>query len=336
MPELRKDPVVKRWVIIATERAKRPNDFKKSEQKKEENKFCVFCYGNEHLTPPEIMAFRPEDTKPNESGWWVRVVDNKFPALNYKEEVKRSGHGMYDMMSGFGKHEVIIETPNHDENLATIPYKQMKEVVWAYVMRYRELSKDKNLKYILIFKNYKREAGASLSHPHSQIIATPIVPKRVAEELNGSKQYYDYKERCVFCDIIAQEKIENKRIVEENDDFIAFTPYASRFPYEIWILPKRHMASFGDISDEEVESFSRILKNTGSKLINVLGDPPFNYVIHSAPVGEKNLPYYHWHLEIMPRLTKTAGFEWGSGFYINPVPPESAAESLNEGEEENK
>ncbi|EKF48750.1 galactose-1-phosphate uridylyltransferase [Thermosipho africanus H17ap60334] len=327
MPEYRKDPVVRRWVIIATERAKRPHDFTVP---KEEAKggFCPFDYGNEHTTPPEIFAFRPENTEPNSPGWWVRVVPNKFPAVNPDIEIEKYGHGMYDAMAGFGYHEVVVETPEHSSTFALYDDKQAEEVVWAYVKRFRQLREDKRLKYILIFKNHGALGGASLPHPHSQIIAIPSVPKRVLEELNGAKDYYDYKERCVFCDMISQEKIENRRIVEENEDFIAFAPYASRFPFEVWIAPKVHSHDFGKIEDSQVKTFAIILRNTLKRIYKVLDNPPYNFVIHTSPTYEEGKIYYHWHVEIMPRLTRVAGFEWGSGFYINPVPPEDASKYL--------
>ncbi|MBO8160842.1 MAG: galactose-1-phosphate uridylyltransferase [Thermosipho sp. (in: Bacteria)] len=329
MPEYRKDPVVKRWVIIATERAKRPHDFTIP---KDENKssFCPFDYGNEHTTPPEVLAFRPMDTQPNTPGWWVRVVPNKFPAVNPEIEINKYGHGMYDAMTGFGYHEVIIETPDHNSSFALLDDKQAEEVVWAYVKRYNTIAEDERIKYILIFRNHGIMGGASLSHPHSQIIAIPSVPKRVQEEMNGAKDYYDYKERCVFCDMISQEKIENKRIVEENEDFIAFAPFASRFPFEVWIMPKKHSHNFGQISEPEIKTFSKIMRNVLYRIYKVLDNPPYNFVIHTSPTYDEGKIYYHWHVEIMPRLTKVAGFEWGSGFYINPVPPEDAVKYLRE------
>ncbi len=330
MPELRKDPVIKRWVIIATERAKRPSDFGAVKPVVKKGGFCPFDYGNEHLTPPEVLAFRPPDSKPNEPGWWIRVVPNKFPALDPSIKLKRRGIGMYDTISGMGAHEIVIETPDHNLSMADMEQKQVQEIVWAYKDRYDVLSKREEIRYVLIFKNYKREAGASLEHSHSQIIATPIVPKRVEEELTGAKEYYDYKERCVFCDIINQELSDGKRIVEENDAFIAIEPFAARFPFETWILPKEHKNNFGKITNDEVNQFAEVLRLVLKRLKKVLNDPPFNFIIHSSPVDDRGKEYYHWHLELMPRLTKVAGFEWGSGFYINPTPPEDAAKFLRE------
>jgi len=327
VPEFRKDPVTNRWVIIATERAKRPMDFtKKTEEIK--SSFCPFDYGNEYTTPPEILSFRPKETDANTPGWWIRVVNNKFPALEYEMAFERYGHGMYDAMTGFGYHEIVIETPDHNETIATAEYSQVEEIIWAYKARFNSIAKDKNIKYILIFKNHKKDAGASLEHSHSQIIATPIIPKRVQEEMNGADMYFQYKERCVFCDIVYQERMESTRVIEETDNFIAINPYASRFPFETWIMPKGHFSDFGTICESDVEEFSKLLKNSLLRIYKALDNPPFNFMLHTSPTNGHGKEFYHWHLEIVPRLTKIAGFEWGSGFYINPTPPEDAAKYL--------
>lgn len=330
MPELRRDPVIGRWVIISTERGKRPSDFGK-EQEDKGGKFCPFCPGNEEKTPPEIVAYRePANNGKDSPGWWVRVVPNKFPALQIEGSINRRGDGMYDQMNGIGAHEVIIETNEHDKDISDLEPKKVEDILWAYRDRIMDLKKDTRFEYILIFKNKGSAAGASLSHPHSQLIATPIVPKRVREEVNGSKHYFEYKERCVFCDMIRQE-IENQiRIISENEDFIAFTPFASRFPFETWILPKQHDSDFEDIQKHEVTNLSRILRLMISKLNKVLDRPPYNYIIHNSPLKEAHIPHYHWHIEIIPKLTKIAGFEWGTGFYINPTAPEEAAKFLRE------
>ena len=331
MPELRKDPVIGRWVIISTERALRPHDYKVEEEKKETDlSKCPFEPGNEKMTPPEIMAYRKPGTKKDEKGWWVRVVPNKYPALRIEGELNKRGVGMYDMMNGIGAHEVVIETPNHFEEMHKMPEKQIEEVLWAWRDRMLDLRRDKRFKYILIFKNKGSQAGASLEHPHSQIIALPIVPVRVKEELHGSKLYYDYKDRCVFCDILNQELGERERLVEENGEFVSFVPFAPRFPFEIWILPKKHSCDYTEITRAGVSSLSRVLKRTLQRLTLALNDPPYNLIIHTSPTDELNLPYYHWHIEIMPRITKVAGFEWGTGFYINPTKPEDAAMYLRE------
>ncbi len=329
MPELRKDPIIRSWVIISTERAKRPHDFSRPKTEKN-SKFCPFDHGNESTTPKEVMAFRPADTDPDTPGWWIRVVPNKFPALDPQLDPAKLGHGIYDSMAGFGAHEIVIETPEHEETLATLDYKQVEEVIWAYRERYNFLFKDPNIKYVLIFKNHGSDAGASLEHSHSQIIATPMIPSRVLEEIEGSKEYYKFRDRCIYCDMIQEEKMENTRVVEENEHFIAIEPYASRSPFETWILPKDHEYDFGRIAEEKVKTFSVILKNVLMRMRLSLEDPPFNFMIHTGTPEGEGKDYYHWHLEIVPRLTKLAGFEWGSGFYINPTPPEEAAKFLRE------
>jgi UDPglucose--hexose-1-phosphate uridylyltransferase len=327
MPEFRKDPVTSRWVIIATERAKRPAAFNVERSPRQEG-FCPFCAGNEKHTPEEVLAYRASESAHNEPGWWVRVVPNKFPALVSNEPAKRSGDGMYDRINGMGLHEVIIETPEHDAHIGTMNLHQIEEIIWAYRDRSIEMRKDSRLEYVMIFKNHLRDAGASLDHPHSQIIATPIVPKRVQEELDGSQRYYDYKERCVFCDMIAQEQKDRSRVLMETDLFIAFLPYASRFPFEICILPKDHSSFFHDIQKNEVSDFARMLQQNMLRLKTTLNDPPFNWILHTTPVHEGENHYYHWHLEIIPKLTRAAGFEWGTGFYINPYAPEDACKLL--------
>ncbi len=334
MPELRKDPITGRWVIISTDRAKRPTDFSR-EQMKLKGGFCPFCYGNEGKTPPEVLAYRPSKNggplpERDSPGWNLRVVPNKFPALGIEGSLNRQAEGMFDKMSGIGAHEVIIETPEHDKTLATIPDKRVEDVFWAFRDRILDLKQDKRFKYILIFKNHGEPAGASLEHPHSQLIALPILPKQVIEELEGSKQYYVYKERCVFCDIIRQELENPIRVVSENNDFVTLGPYAPRFPFETWILPKRHESAFENSPTHVYESLAKAVKLLLQKADRVLDHPSYNLVIHSSPVQDPTSDHYHWHIEFMPKLTKTAGFEWGTGFYINPTPPEEAARFLRE------
>ena len=333
MPELRKDPIVGRWVIISTDRAKRPTDFAR-EDLTMKGGFCPFCPGNENKTPPEIQAYRPANgggpAAKNTPGWSVRVVPNKFPALGIEGTIDRQADGMFDRMNGVGAHEVIIETPEHNLSLATMPAKKIEDVLWAYRDRILDLKKDRRFKYILIFKNHGDPAGASLEHAHSQLIALPIVPIYVTEEIMGAKQYFLYKERCVFCDVIRQESDAAVRVVDENSDFLTIAPYAPRFPFETWILPKRHESAFENSSTQVFESLAVALKTLLMKADRVLDNPPYNLVIHTSPVQDSTNDHYHWHVEFMPKLTKTAGFEWGTGFYINPTPPEEAARFLRE------
>ncbi len=338
MPELRKDPVIGRWVIIATERAKRPQDFAAIHDANNEPP-CPFCEGNEKQTPPEILAIRePHGAQPNSPGWQVRVVPSISPVLRIEGNLDRRGKGMYDMMNGLGAHEIIIETPKHEPNIANLKDQQIEKVLNAYIDRMVDLQRDKRFKYTLLFKNHGFISGASIiRHCRSQLIAMPVNPKRVKEELVGAKRYYDYKERCIFCDIIKQEIDTKQRVVLDSDGFIAITPFASRFPFEIWIMPKEHSADFINIDRGKLLNLATTLRTVLKKLSIALNDPPYNYIIHTAPSRVPIAGYwktidsdYHWHIEIMPRLTRMAGFEWGSGFYINPTPPEEAAAFLRE------
>ncbi len=331
MAELRRDPIIGRWVIIATERGKRPYEFS-HEQETKGGKGCPFCPGNEAMTPSEIVAYGEPGRAHNGKGWKLRVIPNKYPALSIEGSLNRQGEGLYDKMHGIGAHEVIIESPEHALEIPDLGDQQVEDIIWSYRDRILDLKRDSRFDYILIFKNRGAAAGASLSHPHSQLIATPIVPKRVREEVNGAKNYYDYKERCGFCDIIKQELSSGNRIVAENESFVALCPFASRFPFEIWVLPKTHDSDFEDIQKHEAVSLAQMMKNVLGKLNRVLDNPPYNYLLHNSPLKEPHLPHYHWHLEIMPKLTRVAGFEWGSGFYINPTSPEEAAKFLREAE----
>ena len=327
MPELRKDPISGRWVIISVERGKRPSDFGIRVSPKKGG-FCAFCKGNEHTTPPEIMAFRKNGTSPNTPGWTLRVVSNKFPALSIEGNLDRVGEGMFDKMNGVGAHEIIIECPDHNMTLSTMPLEFVENVLRAFYNRIGDLKKDSRIKYVLVFKNEGDDAGASLEHTHSQLIALPIIPHLVDEEIVLAKQYHSYKERCIFCDIIRQESEDKKRIISENDDFIAMAPFAPRSPFETMILPKRHESSF--LPNSNANLLARILQKTLKQIDTVLDLPPYNMMIHTSPFKDEENEYYHWHIEIIPKLTKIAGFEWGSGFYINPTPPEEAAKFMRE------
>jgi len=329
MPELRKDPIHGRWVIISTERGRRPSDFV-VEQPKSAGGFCPLCEGNEDKTPPEVLAFRGNGTPPNSPGWSLRVVPNKFPALRIEGELNREGEGIYDKMNGIGAHEVLVETPLHQETLATLPPKAVENVLWAYRERIIDLQRDPRLRYVLVFKNHGVAAGASLEHSHSQLIALPIVPRRVSEEIEGARNYFQYKERCVFCDIIRQEIRQKTRVISENQTFVSIAAFASRFPFETWVLPKKHHSHFEHMEPFEYEQAAQILSDTLRRMNQVLNNPPYNYIIHTSSFSDTEENYYHWHFEIMPKLTKVAGFEWGTGFYINPTPPEEAAGYLRE------
>jgi UDPglucose--hexose-1-phosphate uridylyltransferase len=332
LPELRKDPITGRWVIISTDRAKRPSDFVRESVVSQGNANCPFCYGRENRTPPEILAYGRNGSGANTPGWSIRVVPNKFPALGIEGELGREGEGLFDKMNGIGAHEVIIETPDHQATLATLPERAIEDVLWAYRDRMLDLKNDKRFRYVLIFKNHGEAAGASLEHPHSQLIALPIVPKQVSEEVDSCRHYYNDKERCIFCDIIRQEMEAQARLVSENDFFISLAPYAPRFPFELWVLPKQHSSSFENNQSPVYASLARMLKDTLTRLDTVLERPAYNLMIHTSPIGEEINDHYHWHIEVIPKLTKVAGFEWGTGFYICPTPPEEAAGFLRAAE----
>jgi UDPglucose--hexose-1-phosphate uridylyltransferase len=281
------------------------------------------------MTPPELLACRFGGS-PNDANWTMRVVPNKFPALRIEGDLGKAAEGIYDRMNGIGAHEVIIETNAHDVSLADLPVERFRDVLWAYRERILDLKRDRRFKSVIIFKNHGAAAGASLSHSHSQLIALPIVPKRVIEEMTGCKNYYHFRDRCLICDIIMQEMDQKGRIVEESGDFLAFAPYAPRFPFETWIVPKRHQCAYEMIEDGQLSPLAAIFRRTLRRLNLALENPPYNFILHSAAFQEGAADFFHWHLEIMPKLTKVAGFEWGSGFYINPTPPEESAQYLRE------
>lgn len=328
MPELRKDPVIGRWIIISKERRKRPTDFS-AEIYAGSGGFCPLCPGNEAFTPQAVMTIY-NDGEHDSGAWEVRVVPNKYPALVIEGDLEKEGVGLYDQMNGIGAHEVIIETPNHDDKFADFPTERMAKVFRAYKERILDLEKDSRFKYVMVFKNHGQAAGASLEHSHSQLIALPILPRMIVSELTGAKSHFNYKERCVFCDIIRQELNSQERVVCENDGFITITPFAPRTPFEMWILPKKHESSFSSLTEEKILQLSEIFRESLQRLCTCIENVPYNFVLHTEPLHSGGLEYYHWHFEIVPKLTSIAGFEWGTGFYINPLPPEEAAAFLRD------
>lgn len=333
MPELRHDPIAQRWVIIATERAKRPSDLVRSKEESEEpgaksKDNCPFCPGHEKETPPEVFALRLPGTEADAPGWQVRVVPNKFAALVPEGNGEEETAGLYRRREGIGVHEVIIEGPDHDLELPAYKPEHAVQVFKTWRQRYLQHARDERLAYVQIFKNYGTEAGASLQHPHSQLIATPLIPTAVREEIRRAEEYLEEKESCLYCDLLDAELSQGTRVVAFNKHFLAFCPFASRFPFETWIFPRQHQPSFGDITDEQLEDLASILQDLLDRLHKSLDNPPFNLVLRTAPLHEAT-PAYHWHLQLLPRLTTVAGFEWGTDIYINPTPPEHAAQFLN-------
>ncbi|MDD5136622.1 MAG: DUF4921 family protein [Candidatus Omnitrophica bacterium] len=342
MPELRRDPVIGRWVIISTERAKRPDQFAPAVSEKEDlppGEKCPFCEGNEGLTAPEISALRRPGSRPNGPGWDIRVIPSISPLLQIEGSLDRHGHGMYDLINARGAHEIVIESPHHLRE-SELPKEQMVKSINVILDRIQDLEKDRDIKYVLIFKNYGKSAGGGrIQHARTQIIGTPVNLKRVKEELTGSKVYYDYKERCIFCDMLKQEMQFGKRVIAESKYFVALAAFAARFPFETWIVPKEHSCDFYKVDRAKVPDFVELMRTVFAKMRKVIGDFPFNFVLHTAPfrrdLGKRGywetVEYdYHWHFEILPILTRVAGFEWGSGFYINPLPPEEACKSVKE------
>ncbi|MFA6435080.1 MAG: galactose-1-phosphate uridylyltransferase [Elusimicrobiales bacterium] len=334
MPEIRKDPVFGRWVIIASERGLRPNEFRGGPGP--ENPYnCPFCPGHESETPPSIYTLYADGAenakaqKQKEPDWRLRVVLNKYPALVARGRVGSVADGMYDRMDGIGSHEVVIETPCHDRQLEDMSVSGIADIFKTFVLRVNEIKKDPGIKYVMIFKNFGRNAGASLAHPHSQLIAMPMAPIRVVQEIDGAEAYREENGDCVFCDILRQETVYKKRVVGENAGFLAITPYASRFSFETWILPKKHESHFENMPPELAVDLAAIVKSTIGKLHVTMEDLSYNLIVHTMPVQDPAVEHYHWHIELMPKLSLVAGFEWGTGFYINTVSPEDAAWMLN-------
>jgi len=328
MPELRQDPATQEWVIVATERARRPEDFARPggpPPPAERAGPCPFCPGNEFLTPPEALAYR-RDGQANGPGWWVRVVPNRFPALTAEGSQERSeAVRLFRRMDGVGQHEVVIESPDHRGTFCLFDDKQVEEILLVYRERYLELSRQRWARLIIVFRNHGVAAGTSLAHPHSQIIATSVVPINLRRKHDQAIRYFDAVGRCLYCDVVAQERSVGKRILLETEDFVAFHPFASRAPFETWIAPLRMQASFGEITMDEAKRLAKVLKTVLAKMYYGLNDPDYNFVIHTAPVGDEHKEYYLWHIQIVPRLTTPAGFEMGSGIYITTALPEETA-----------
>ena len=329
MPEFRKDPVVDRWVIISAERSKRPQPPRVTTEVPL-GEPCPFCTGNESMTPPEILAFRDPLTRADSPGWQVRVVPNKYPAVVGAGDLCHRIDHLYTAKNGIGAHEVIVETPDHCINMWELNESQFGTVLRAYRDRMAELQKDKRWHHVLLFKNQGGAAGATLEHVHSQLIALPMVPHEVGNEWQAVKAHYDRRQRCLYCDLIEEERVLQSRVIVENRGFLVCCPFAPRLPYETWILPRKHAPFFGLTSDTELAQLAHSLRETLCRLNMALNRPSFNYVLHSAPLQAMHAEQYHWHLEIIPRTTEVAGFEWGSGIYINTVAPEDAARKLRE------
>ncbi len=335
--EVRKDYLLDRWVVIATARSRRPTDFVRKRREKAKADVCPLCPGNERMTPPAVLVYlksgegvrKDKDTDGfRHKNWLVRCVPNLYPAFVPPQGEVAHTRVMEgdDLAVAIGHHEVLVESPVHDEHPANAKISQLTHVINAYVDRLRTLSSKPYVKYVSIFRNHGLEAGASLSHAHSQIIATPFVPKIAEEELKASRKFYKKNEKCIFCDILEKELAET-RLILENRDYVVFAPWASVNPLEFWIVPKEHKTTLLEMSHTEVKKFAKTLKRCMSGIDTLLGDPPYNYGFHLA-MDKESRKYYHWHLEVYPKLAIWGGFEKSTGIYINTVSPEAAAESL--------
>ncbi|MDH7500521.1 MAG: galactose-1-phosphate uridylyltransferase [candidate division NC10 bacterium] len=334
MPELRKDIITREWVILAKERAKRPSDFLGGERAMpdgpEHDPKCPFCPGNEALTPPEIFTDRPAHLPANGPGWQVRVIPNKFAALQSIGDLNREDYGIYEVMDGVGAHEVVVESPLHNQSIGQMEAAQVESVIRAYIARFNALRQDPRLRYILVFRNHGKVAGSSLTHPHSQIVATPIIPQKVWGKIKGVEQYREYREKCPYCDTLDYELKVRRRIIVENDSFVACTPYASRSPFECRIMPRKHQPCYSRMTPGEVTEFAQILREVLGRLYSRLNNPPYNFTLLGIPCGPERTYDFHWHMEIVPRLTTPAGLEMGTSIYINVTSPEEAAQFLRD------
>ncbi|HNT33555.1 MAG TPA: galactose-1-phosphate uridylyltransferase [bacterium] len=332
MSEIRRDPITTRWVAIAPEIIDDLSFFP-SLREDDSASSCPFCPGNEALTPASLWTDRMEAERPDE--WHVRVFPNRTPILQTEVAENPQGKGVFDFMNGLGAHEVVVHGREHTSHLSEFTRGQIAAGLRAYRDRMADLSGDRRLHYVMVHYDRGRCAGAALAHPYSQIVATPKVPAAVEEELNGARSYYLIKERCVFCDVLTEELRMGTRMVVENEFYAAFCPFASRSPYEVWLLPKMHQSDYTSQTDTQLEHLAETVQSIATKIDSVLGEPALHMALHSSPNLKaksdnwRSVPQdFHWHMEFIPRVLERAAFEWGIGFHINPVAPEKAAQAL--------
>jgi UDPglucose--hexose-1-phosphate uridylyltransferase len=328
MPELRQNFFTKEWVIIATERAKRPEELATHRPVQAVPAFvetCPFCPGNESKTPPEVLRIQADGA---DGPWAVRVIPNKFCALSSEVQPTRSLQHLRRRIDGFGFHEVIVDSQDHARCMAVLSDAQVTNILRAYKQRYNVLSLDQRIAHITLFKNHGADAGASLQHPHSQLIATPVIPSQVRHRLFEALRHYDDVGECMYCHMMEREVEDETRIVVKSEHFVAMEVFASATPFATHIFPMRHMASFGDITDIEVADLARVLRTLLAKIYVGLENPDLNFTVRSGPAEYAGARHFHWYVSVIPRLTRVAGFELGSGMFINTVLPEAAAEFL--------
>jgi UDPglucose--hexose-1-phosphate uridylyltransferase len=328
MSELRRDPITGRWVILAPDNTRRPRDFTPPMMPSGDAYGCPFCEGREALAGWELLAWRPNGSSPNSAGWQVRVVPHREPALRVESQLGEPSDGLFQKFGNLGAHEVIIESPHHDQTWSTLTPDAIARVFWAWRERIRDLKRDIRLRSFIVVKNHGAAAGAKLAHPHSQLFAYPFAPPALEVELSSARRHFDNTDRCVFCQLIAHERELNQRVIAADEATLILAPYAPRVPFETWILPREHAAHFEDSPDALLFSMAASVHDLLRRLDATLLNPPFNLVLHTAPDGTLSTASYHWHFEVVPRLGPRSGVEWGSGVYINPVPPEEAAQVL--------
>ncbi len=337
MSELRRDPVSGNWVVIAPDQ-EAGVILVPSPRITTPRELCPLCPGMECQTNHEILVYRPQPGASQSGGeWLLRVIPNRLPILRTEVPLEREGLGMFDRISGVGAHEIIVDSPLHDQVLHEFSLDQIRLMLTAWRERLNDLRRDTRLRYISVFRNQGRRAGARMSHPHSQIIATPTIPQSVRNELAGAREYFEYKERCVFCDLIDQESEEKVRLVVQNRGFLALCPFASKNPFEVWIVPRIHAHHYGTVSSDEIADLAEILRSVAGTLAVSLADPDVNVILKSAPTPHVHRTKwvtleedYHWHVEIIPRIARPTGYEWATGMFVNPTAPEAAAAYLRE------
>lgn len=331
MSEFRQNISTGEWVIIAPERKQRPDDYQRGQlnsirphSQETHSPTCPFCPGNEHKCQPPVLEVCDSNS------WSLRVVPNIFAAVSNHSSPQRQRVGLHLMAGGYGQADVLIESPLHNADLSTMPLKQVESILQAYRLRYISHSADPHINIVNIFRNHGGSAGASLKHPHSQIISCLVAPPHVTDQIDYARRSFSSWGNCVYCALINDELNQKVRIIDTSEHFVALCPFASKSPYEIRIYPLRHCSIFGDIRDHEIEDFAQILQNTLAKLARLLHDPDYNFYIRSVTTSEGFVHFYHWYLTIIPKTSHHAGFELGTGIYINTSSPEQCAQDLRE------
>jgi len=325
MAELRREPILQRWVAITGQRWEVLAEILRQRGHRG-GRACPFCPGKERETPSEVFAIRDPASSPNREGWSVRVVPNKFPVLRIEGEIERVGEGVYDQASAIGAHEIVIETPSHSADWGTMAVGEVAGVLRAYRERSLDLRGDERFRQIMIARNHG--PGVPIAHPHTHVMALPVIPRRIEDEVRGLLDYHGRKERCAYCDIIRQELTGGERVIRETGMFLALASYAARYPFETWIVPKAHAHDFATLKDDQLLELAGLLQSLSRALHSLLPEPAYSLVLHTSPLHRFTEPRYHWHLEIRVRLALVAGFEWGTGFFVNPLAPEEAAQVL--------